>query len=98
MACPTLRCAETVHPVDGCCPQCSECSHEGRSYRSGERFTSISDPCLQCTCKVDNSDIHNFHRYFTLDVYLLYPFFDVVEHHLLPCEPLLKLVSKMMEF
>ncbi|KAL8583263.1 hypothetical protein ACOMHN_043098 [Nucella lapillus] len=49
VVCAPVRCS---HPVmDGCCPRCDDCLHEGRRYTNGQALPDRSDVCGECFCR-----------------------------------------------
>ncbi|XP_022244270.1 kielin/chordin-like protein [Limulus polyphemus] len=51
--CERLQCPpqEIYHNKNECCPKCKVClTDEGKTYQTGENWTSILDPCLLCQC------------------------------------------------
>ncbi|XP_033101456.1 kielin/chordin-like protein [Anneissia japonica] len=49
--CPKLTCENQFIPPGNCCPQCPDgCQYEGMTFRNGEFFTPMSNPCLRCSC------------------------------------------------
>nr|XP_016813620.2 kielin/chordin-like protein isoform X2 [Pan troglodytes] len=44
-------CAQPRQGPHDCCPQCSDCEHEGRKYEPGESFQPGADPCEVCICQ-----------------------------------------------
>lgn len=50
--CPAVSCQ---YPVTvGCCPACSGCRYQAKTYKEGQQFIADDDPCLQCTCNRGN--------------------------------------------
>ncbi|XP_027855893.1 kielin/chordin-like protein [Xiphophorus couchianus] len=50
LQCPTLTCHSPVHPPGDCCPRCEQCEYESEVYVNGQKFSSLTDPCLLCRC------------------------------------------------
>ncbi|MED6247802.1 hypothetical protein ATANTOWER_017344 [Ataeniobius toweri] len=50
LRCPTFSCRSPVHHPGECCPRCEECEFESEVYVNGQKFPSVSDPCLHCHC------------------------------------------------
>ncbi|XP_014900210.1 kielin/chordin-like protein [Poecilia latipinna] len=50
LQCPTLTCRSPVHPPGDCCPRCEQCEYESEVYVNGQKFSSLTDPCLHCHC------------------------------------------------
>lgn len=51
--CGVLSCANQINPEGSCCPRCRDgCEYEGMSFNNGDFFTPMSNPCLQCSCRV----------------------------------------------
>ncbi|XP_043980613.1 kielin/chordin-like protein [Gambusia affinis] len=50
LQCPTLTCRSPVHPPGDCCPRCEQCEYESEVYVNGQKFSSLTDPCLLCRC------------------------------------------------
>eukprot|EP00058_Branchiostoma_floridae_P014451 XP_002599939.1 hypothetical protein BRAFLDRAFT_74063 [Branchiostoma floridae] len=47
-------CANTMSVPGQCCPVCSGCMYNNRTYQEGETFNPNGDPCDQCTCEDGN--------------------------------------------
>uniref|UniRef100_A0A3B5N165 Kielin cysteine rich BMP regulator n=1 Tax=Xiphophorus couchianus TaxID=32473 RepID=A0A3B5N165_9TELE len=54
LQCPTLTCHSPVHPPGDCCPRCEQCEYESEVYVNGQKFSSLTDPCLLCRCSTGN--------------------------------------------
>lgn len=50
LQCPTLSCRNPVHHAGDCCPRCEQCEYESEVYVNGQKFSSVTDPCLHCRC------------------------------------------------
>eukprot|EP00079_Xenopus_tropicalis_P008629 XP_002931908.2 PREDICTED: kielin/chordin-like protein isoform X1 [Xenopus tropicalis] len=50
ITCPQAPCRNPVRKTGECCPRCESCEYDSRLFTEGEVFTTVHDPCLQCTC------------------------------------------------
>ncbi|XP_072922836.1 kielin/chordin-like protein [Hemitrygon akajei] len=49
--CQDLTCLDQYKPAEECCPICQPgCEYEGKQYVNGEVFSSITNPCMNCSC------------------------------------------------
>ncbi|XP_028305155.1 kielin/chordin-like protein isoform X2 [Gouania willdenowi] len=48
--CPAVLCRNPVHHPGDCCPRCDHCEYESQAYVNGQKFSSNTDPCVQCRC------------------------------------------------
>ncbi|KAH3728063.1 hypothetical protein DPMN_054010, partial [Dreissena polymorpha] len=48
--CAPPACKNPVVEPGECCPVCRQCDYKGRSYEDGQRFTPLTEPCLDCVC------------------------------------------------
>ncbi|XP_071943173.1 kielin/chordin-like protein isoform X2 [Antedon mediterranea] len=48
--CQSIPCQYPVTPPGGCCPECTGCEYNGRTYRNGDSFKG-RDPCELCYCR-----------------------------------------------
>ncbi|XP_036068311.1 kielin/chordin-like protein isoform X3 [Oryzias melastigma] len=51
LACPPTACANPVVRQGQCCPECSECVHNGQRFSDGQSWTASLDRCTVCTCQ-----------------------------------------------
>lgn len=59
--CGRLSCDNQINPEGSCCPRCRDgCEYEGMSFNNGMFFTPMSNPCLQCSCRVSRRWIKTF--------------------------------------
>ncbi|XP_070576623.1 kielin/chordin-like protein [Ptychodera flava] len=47
-------CAQVVTLPGQCCPLCQGCAYNGVTYKNGETFQPIGQPCETCTCESGN--------------------------------------------
>uniref|UniRef100_H3A523 Kielin cysteine rich BMP regulator n=1 Tax=Latimeria chalumnae TaxID=7897 RepID=H3A523_LATCH len=50
--CLDLACLDQFVPPGKCCPVCRPgCKYEGKTYENGDFFLSLSNPCMNCSCR-----------------------------------------------
>ncbi|XP_002738062.1 kielin/chordin-like protein [Saccoglossus kowalevskii] len=49
--CPPLFCNNPITVLGECCPTCQDCLAEGVEYREGDKWVSMTNPCLSCECQ-----------------------------------------------
>ncbi|XP_059510514.1 kielin/chordin-like protein isoform X2 [Stegostoma tigrinum] len=51
VTCPQLTCLDQYKPAGECCAVCRPgCEYEGKQYMNGDIFSSIVNPCMNCSC------------------------------------------------
>ncbi|XP_064417188.1 kielin/chordin-like protein [Latimeria chalumnae] len=50
--CEEVSCDTPVYLPGECCPRCpTGCKYEGKTYENGDFFLSLSNPCMNCSCR-----------------------------------------------